>query len=77
MTENGQQCICDVCGKEIFRKCIGEGVSDGGYTRWNEFEAFPDGQDSHFGVGLLCPNCNEEYSAMIENFKNKFKVRNR
>jgi hypothetical protein len=40
---NGQLTICDRCGAQHFRKCIGEGEADGGYTRWNKFEDLPKG----------------------------------
>lgn len=40
---NGQLVTCDRCGKQIFRKCTGEGETDGGFTRWNTFEEMPDG----------------------------------
>lgn len=42
---NGQLVTCDRCGKQIFRKCTGEGEADGGFTRWNDFESMPDGWD--------------------------------
>ena len=40
---NGRCTVCDRCGTKIFRKCIGEGEADGGWTRWNEFEPLPEG----------------------------------
>lgn len=45
-TINGQITICDRCGAEIFRKATGEGEADGGFTRWNKFEPYPDGWSS-------------------------------
>ena len=42
---NGQIVTCDRCGAHIFRKCTGEGETDGGFTRWNNFESLPVGWD--------------------------------
>ncbi len=42
---NGQLTTCDRCGVQIFRKAIGEGETDGGFTRWNKFEPYPEGWD--------------------------------
>ena len=39
----GKLITCDICGAPVFLKTTGEGEADGGYTRWNEFEAFPEG----------------------------------
>lgn len=65
---NGRKHTCDRCGLETFCRCIGEGEMDGGYTRWNKFEALPDGWESHANVGLLCPECNQKYKAMMSDF---------
>lgn len=40
---NGQLVTCDRCGVQVFRRCTGEGETDGGYTRWNDFEPLPAG----------------------------------
>lgn len=63
--ENGRRYICDRCGAETFCRCIGEGEMDGGFTRWNKFEALPGGWKSHLSVGLLCPECNHKYTEML------------
>lgn len=39
----GKIVSCERCGEQIFLKCIGEEEFDGGYTRFNKFESFPDG----------------------------------
>lgn len=67
---NGRMIICDRCGESAFLKCTGEGERDGGFTRWNKFEPVPEGWDRHYEVGLLCPNCNREYEALMRRFKN-------
>lgn len=63
--------ICDRCGDSVFLKCIGEGETDGGYTRWNKFEADPEGWAYHSGIGKLCPKCNSLYTNMIKDFMNE------
>ena len=40
---NGQLTICDRCGTQIFRRTTGDGEADGGFTRWNNFESYPEG----------------------------------
>ena len=42
---NGQIVICDRCGAQVFRRCTGDGETDGGFTRWNNFEELPAGWD--------------------------------
>lgn len=65
---NGRKYICDRCLVEKFCKCTGEGATDGGFTRWNNFEPLPEGWESHRETGLLCPECNSVYRRMIDTF---------
>lgn len=58
-------------GEKVFSQCTGDGATDGGYTRWNEFEPLPEGWENHYETGQLCPKCNEEYNVIIEKFKNE------
>ena len=67
----GKMITCDRCGNSVFLECIGEGETDGGYTRWNNFEAAPESWAYHLDVGRLCPKCNAEYENMIKQFMNK------
>ena len=75
---NGQLCTCERCGAQIFRECTGEGETDGGFTRWNKFEPFPEGwmnlpvrtraenlQDRFL---LLCPTCTGEYGKLMDKY---------
>lgn len=64
----GKLVTCDRCGKNIFLKYIGEGETDGGYTRWNKFEDPPDGWKYYCDIGKLCPECNEKYVSIIDRF---------
>lgn len=66
---NGQLLICDRCRRVVFLKCTGEGETDGGYTRWNNFEPAPEGWELHHDVGLLCPECNSLWHDTVEAFK--------
>lgn len=65
----GKLCTCDRCGAQVFLKCTGENERDGGYTRWNTFEDYPEGWEYHSEVGRLCPDCNRKYEDMISEFR--------
>lgn len=77
---NGQIVTCDRCGAQVFRKCTGEGEADGGWTRWNNFEALPDGWDlvavpksigwvgngnAYHGYLQVCPACHELWDKVV------------
>lgn len=80
----GKIVTCDRCGAEIFLKCTGEGEADGGYTRWNKFEAMPEGWDlvavpksvgwtghgNAYNMYLqVCPDCHKLWhDVVIEHF---------
>ena len=64
---NGQLLICDKCGKQHFLKCIGTGVTDGGYTTWSKFEEPPKGWKYQIEL-FLCPECNNELNKLLEVF---------
>lgn len=64
----GMLTTCDRCGVTCFRKCVVEGETDGGFTRWNKFEPYPDGWDYHSETGRLCPECNGEYIKFLNEF---------
>ena len=67
---SGKILKCDRCDKEIFLKFIGEGVTDGGFTRWNKFEEAPKGWGYCTEVqGDLCPECRAELEKVLEDFK--------
>lgn len=71
-TQKGLLVTCDRCGKTTFRKYIGKGETDGGYTTWDKFEATPDGWKYSDDLGSwLCPKCNTEYEKIKEEFKSK------
>lgn len=65
---DGRLCTCDRCGEMVFRKYIEDRDTDGGFTRWNVFEPFPEGWELHSDTGRLCPACNAKYKSLIENF---------
>ena len=64
----GKLVSCDRCEAEVFLKCTGEGELDGGFTRWNIFEEFPEGWEYHCEVGRLCPDCNKKYKELVNTF---------
>lgn len=72
---DGRKYICDRCHVETFCKCVGEGVSDGGFTRWNKFEPLPEDWGSHHDTGLLCSECNSMYRRTIDTFMNNTRTK--
>lgn len=68
MTEKGKLTTCDRCGKTVFSKTIGDGETDGGYTRWNKFEE-PKGWSFEYKIGDLCPECTEKYKELVKDFE--------
>lgn len=67
----GKMVICDRCGDSVFLECIGEGETDDGCTRWNKYEAAPEGWVFHLDIGDLCPKCNLLRTNIIKGFMNK------
>ncbi len=74
---NGQLTTCARCGAQVFRKCTGEGETDGGFTRWNKFEPYPEGWDivsvpremAPYDNVRVCPACHEAWNrAVIDHF---------
>lgn len=61
----GKLTTCDRCGKEIFRKYISKGETDGGYTTWDKFEDLPEEWMYHSQIGYLCPHCAGIFRAFI------------
>ena len=71
---NGQLSTCERCGAQVFRKCTGEGEMDGGYTRWNNFEPYPDGwglvsvpesAGTRHDYLRVCPECHALWDKVI------------
>lgn len=67
MTEYGRRLVCDRCGREEFLKKLGEKLTDGGFTKCDEYEKYPEDWDKVHGKDL-CPVCNDKYTRMIERF---------
>lgn len=77
--ENGKvykASICSRCGEVFLAKYIGEKETDGGYTRWADFEKEPEGWKDYFDIGLLCPCCNEEYKYWLDVFMKNTDTKN-
>ena len=72
---NGQLSSCDRCGMTIFRKAIGEGEADGGYTRWNNFEPYPPDwgfvylpdpqRATNYKSARCCPDCLAFWASLL------------
>ena len=71
--EKGVLVTCDRkgCVAQTFRKYIGKGEADGGYTTWDKFEPIAEGWDWNRETGTLCPSCNNEYKDALEAFKKR------
>lgn len=74
---NGQLSTCERCGAQVFRRCVGEGETDGGYTRWNKFEPYPEGWGlvsipkgiAPYDNIRVCPECHAQWNkALNEHF---------
>ena len=58
----GKLLTCDVCGKSTFLRFVGEKQSDGGYTKWREYENAEGWTSIHVGkirLQNVCPECGE------------------
>lgn len=73
---NGTMEQCHRCESTVFRKHVGTGEADGGWSRWDKFEPFPDGWLYVGGVGNLCPYCAEQFKETMTNFFGRDKVPN-
>lgn len=63
----GKLLTCDVCGKTVFLKYVGDGETDGGFTRWRKYEDKPEGWSVSYGFGTLCPSCAKRIRTAIDN----------
>lgn len=62
----GKLVICNRCGQTHFRKYIGQGVTDGGYTTWDKYEALPQTWLYESQIGYLCPTCAGMFRVFID-----------
>lgn len=68
----GKTIICDRCGKTHFLQYKKTDSFDGGYTKIDSFEQMPEGWKLHYDlIGLLCDECDKEYSDFLNKFLNK------
>lgn len=75
--EKGLLCTCDRCETIVFRKFIGTGDLDGGYTKFDKFELLPDDWMHVYEIGDLCPRCATEFRVLMSNFIDQDKLVNR
>lgn len=67
---NGRLTTCDLCGEQDFAKHVGDGETDGGFTRWNNFETIEGWANLYWGdyhYVDLCPECANTISKAIGN----------
>jgi len=64
----GKLVTCDVCGKSVFLPYVGDGESDGGFTRWRRYEKLPKGwNDVRASVATTtCPDCSERINKALD-----------
>ena len=60
--EDGRQYKCDICGKTVFCKHLGDEEMDGGFTRHSKFDHLPKGWHEGCGIGstmgeIWCDTC--------------------
>lgn len=76
---NGQLTTCARCGEQIFRRCTEECEADGGFTRWNTFEPYPEGWGivdvppgsvpGPYNCVRVCPACHKVWDeALVAHF---------
>lgn len=69
----GKKIVCDRCGEEVFLRYIGEKEFDGGWTKMQYFEPFPEDwtntpmmqRNGKYITYHLCPKCSDEYDRLI------------
>jgi len=62
----GKLLCCDVCGKTVFLKYVGDGEGDGGFTRWRKYEDRPEGWGRFATFSMLCPSCFKRIRTAID-----------
>lgn len=74
-TKLGKYYICDRCGTTSFCEKIGEGETDGGFTRFGKFEeakgwttVYQEVSHGMRSSKLLCPVCSEKYDELMRGF---------
>ena len=64
----GLQIACAKCNTELFLKLIGTNETNGGYTRWDEFEEVPEDWLYETAFGYLCPKCATQFKRLMTEF---------
>ena len=74
-TKLGKYYICDRCGTTSFFEKIGEGETNGGFTRFDKFEeaegwntVYPEATHVTGSSKLLCPICSQKYDKLMKEF---------
>lgn len=65
--------MCDRCHATVFLETIGNGETDGGFTRWNKFEPAPKGWTYNCDLQkTLCPECSQIYQKLFTQLISQF-----
>lgn len=74
-TKLGKYYICDRCGTTLFFEKVGEGETDGGFTKFDKYEdaegwitVYPKVSHGMRSSKLLCPACSEKYDKLMCEF---------
>ena len=69
MKTEGKLVTCDYpgCSEQVMLRKIGEGETDGGYTRYDMYEPVPEGWGYKDNKDL-CPSHHQDYLDMIQEF---------
>ena len=66
----GKLLTCDRCGAETFVAKTGESETDGGFTRWDNYEE-AEGWHNERVDGMwmkLCPTCHKRFSDLCKTY---------
>lgn len=66
----GKLITCDRCGATAFLRYLSSESRSGGFDKLDYFEKIPNGWQNHYGIGLLCSDCNSEYKRLVSDFMN-------
>lgn len=71
MSKNlGKILRCDRCGKEKFLRYIKQGDLDGGYTKYDVYEDYPETWLNETQMGDLCDECAFKFRSWVTEFMN-------
>lgn len=64
----GKLLTCDLCGMDTFLKYLGDGESDGGFTKWRRYQKADGWGNVHVGkisYSTICPFCKKKIESAL------------